>query len=206
MTDHLFLKWCREIQAIAQNGLAYSENPYDLERYEQLRDLAARMLSSRTDMDLHFFHDLFKKENGYATPKIDVRGAVFQNNRVLLVRERSDGLWTLPGGWADINDSPSEAVTREIEEEAGIETRCVKLVALYDRNKHHHPPMYFHAYKAFFICEYVDGIPVASGETSDVGYFSKSNYPDLSTSRVTKAQINKLFEHRRDMSLPTEFD
>jgi len=204
--DHVFLKWCREIQATAQNGLAYSENPYDLERYEQLRDLAARMLSSKTDMDLQFFHDLFKQENGYATPKIDVRGAVFQDNRILLVRERSDGLWTLPGGWADVNDSPSEAVMREIEEEAGIETRCVKLVALYDRNKHRHPPMYFHAYKAFFICEHIKGIPVAGVETSDVGYFSEGHYPDLSTSRVTEAQVSKLFEHHRDMSLPTEFD
>ena len=204
--DHLFLKWCREIQAIAQNGLAYSENPYDLERYEQLRDLTARMLSSKTDMDLKFFQDLFKQENGYATPKIDVRGAVFQNKKILLVRERSDGLWTLPGGWADVNDSPSEAVTREIEEEAGIETRCIKLVALYDRNKHSHPFMYFHAYKVFFICEHIKGIPVAGVETSDVTYFSENNYPDLSTSRVTEAQISKLFEHYRDMSLPTEFD
>jgi ADP-ribose pyrophosphatase YjhB (NUDIX family) len=204
--DHSFIKWCREIQAIAQNGLAYSENPYDLERYEQLRDLAARMISSKTDNNIPFFHDLFKQENGYATPKIDVRGAVFQDNRILLVREKSDGLWTLPGGWADINDSPSEAVTREIEEEAGIETRCVKLVALYDRNKHPHPPMYFHAYKAFFVCEYISGIPAAGVETSDVGYFTEGNYPDLSTGRVTVAQVNKLFEHYRDMSLPTEFD
>lgn len=204
--DPVFLKWCREVQAIAQNGLAYSENPYDLERYEQLRDLAAQMLSSKTDMNLQFFRDLFKQESGYATPKIDVRGAVFRNKKILLVKEKSDGLWTLPGGWADINDSPSEAVTREIKEEAGIETRCLKLVALFDRNKHPHPPMYFHAYKAFFICKHVKGTPVAGVETSDVGYFSEGHYPDLSTSRVTETQINKLFEHHRDMALPTEFD
>ena len=204
--DPVFLKWCREVQAIAQNGLAYSENPYDLERYEQLRDLAAQILSSKTDMNLQFFRDLFKQESGYATPKIDVRGGVFQNKKILLVKEQSDGLWTLPGGWADINDSPSEAVMREIKEEAGIETRCLKLVALFDRNKHPHPPMYFHTYKAFFICEHIKGTPIAGADTSDVGYFSEGHYPDLSTSRVTENQINILFEHHRDMALPTEFD
>jgi len=142
----------------------------------------------------------------HATPKVDVRGAVFQAHRVLLVRERSDGLWTLPGGWADVGESPAEAVVREIREESGFETQVCKLVALYDRNKHAHPPMLFHVYKAFFLCDLVGGSASPSLETSEVAFFGWKDISHLSTARVTVRQIERLFAHHANRGLPTEFD
>ena len=142
----------------------------------------------------------------HATPKVDVRGAVFQAHRVLLVRERSDGLWTLPGGWAEVGESPAETVVREIREESGFETQVCKLVALYDRNKHAHPPMLFHVYKAFFLCDLVGGSASPSLETSEVAFFGWKDIPQLSTARVTVRQIERLFAHHANRGLPTEFD
>ena len=150
--------------------------------------------------------NLLRGEQGYATPKMDVRGAVFQANRLLFVREASDGLWTLPGGWADVGESPAEAVIREIREESGFETQVCKLVALYDRNKHAHPPMLFHVYKAFFLCDLVGGSASPSLETSEVAFFGWEEIPRLSAARVTVRQIEKLFTHHMNRELPTEFD
>jgi len=151
-------------------------------------------------------HNLLQGEQGYATPKIDVRGAVFHENHLLFVREKSDGLWTLPGGWADVGESPAEAVIREIWEESGFETQVCKLVALYDRNKHEHPPMLFHAYKAFFLCDLVGGSASPSLETSEVAFFGQEELPQLSIARVTVRQIARLFVHHTQRELHTEFD
>ena len=136
----MWIAWARRLQAIAQNGLMFSQDPFDRERYEHVRNVAAEILAAFSDLDTALISHLLSGEQGYATPKVDVRGAVFRENRVLLVREHSDGLWTLPGGWADVGESPAEAVVREIREESGFETQVCKLVALYDRNKHEHPP------------------------------------------------------------------
>lgn len=201
-----WLVWVRRLQAIAQNGLLFSQDPFDRERYEQVRSVAAEVLASYTEMDTALIRPLFRAEQGYATPKIDVRGAVFHDNRVLLVREQSDGLWTLPGGWADVGESPAEAVVREIREESGFETQVCKLVALYDRNKHGHPAMLFHVYKAFFLCDLVGGRAATSHETSAVAFFSREELPPLSTARVTVPQIDRLFAHHTHRALPTEFD
>jgi ADP-ribose pyrophosphatase YjhB (NUDIX family) len=200
------LEWARQVQAIAQSGLAYSENHYDRERYEQLQDLVSSILSLELEISEVDAKKLWLQEEGYATPKVDVRGAVFLDDKILLVRERADGKWTLPGGWADINDSPSESVIREIREESGFSTKAVKLAALYDRNRHAHPPMVYHVYKLFFICDIVSGAASVSHETTGVEFFSSSNLPELSVARVTQDQILRLFEHNKNREMPTDFD
>jgi len=201
-----WIAWVRRLQAIAQNGLTFSRDPFDRERYEQVRSVAEEILTSAADIDPALVSNLLRGEQGYATPKVDVRGAVFREHRVLLVREHSDGLWTLPGGYADVGESPAEAVVREIREESGFETQVCKLVALYDRNKHSQPPMLFHVYKAFFLCDLVGGSATTSHETSEVAFFSQAELPSLSTARVTGHQIERLFAHHTNRALPTEFD
>ena len=143
---------------------------------------------------------------GYATPKVDVRGVVFRDEKILLVKERRDGRWTLPGGWADVNDSPGEATVREVYEESGYSTRAIKLLACYDRHKHGHPPFAFHIYKLFFQCELLGGKPTNSIETEDVGWFSENEIPPLSLPRVTPEQIARFFEHHNHPNWPTDFD
>ena len=135
-----------------------------------------------------------------------MRGGVFRGDEVLLVRERSDGRWTLPGGWVDVNDAPSEAVAREILEESGYQARAVKLAALIDKNRHPHPPGIHHIYKLFFLCELTGGGPAASGETDAVEFFRVGSLPELSTGRVLAAQVERLYQHRLDPALPTDFD
>ncbi|MBN1428590.1 MAG: NUDIX hydrolase [Anaerolineae bacterium] len=201
-----WIDWFQRLQAIAHNGLTYAENHYDIERYEKIRDLAIEMASANTGATPRKINDLFALENGYITPKIDVRGAVFKDHTILLVREKGDGLWSLPGGWADVGDAPSEAVEREIYEESGYKTHAVKLIAAYDRNRHEHDPYPFHAYKLFFLCELIGGEACASNETIDVGFFAENALPPLSTTRVTTKQIGRIFEHQRCPNLPTDFD
>jgi ADP-ribose pyrophosphatase YjhB (NUDIX family) len=202
-----WLAWTREIEAIAQTGLAFTQDIYDRERYERLHGLACKMMAERSGLDLTIIEGLFAGEHGYATPKIDVRGAAFQDGKILLVQELADdGRWTLPGGWADVNRSPREAIVAEMREEAGIEVIPVKLAALYDRRKHPHPPLPFHIYKLFFLCEIVGGTPAPGMETGGVGFFTLDSLPELSTSRVLAPQIARMFAHRAAPDLPTEFD
>ena len=201
-----WLTWARKLQAIGQNGLAYSKDPFDIERFEELRELALEILQNYTDSDLPRIRDLFAGEHGHATPKVDVRGVVFNEDAILLVRERSEGKWTLPGGWVDVNESPSESVAREVFEESGYQTKALKLLACYDRNRHPHPPHPYHVYKIFFHCEILGGSPCTSSETDGVDFFNQDAIPELSTGRVTSAQIDRFFEFLRSPDLPTDFD
>jgi ADP-ribose pyrophosphatase YjhB (NUDIX family) len=203
-----WLAWARRLQAIAQTGLTYSTQHYDTERYEAVRGIAAEMMAagSTPPIDAGTLVDFFSREAGYATPKVDVRAAVFENDRILLVREREDGLWTLPGGWADVGDSPSFAAVRETKEESGYEVVARKLAAVLDRNRHGHPPIPYHAYKLFFLCDLTGGAAAASYETLEVGFFAENELPPLSLTRVTAAQIAHLFEHYRHPEWPTSFD
>jgi ADP-ribose pyrophosphatase YjhB (NUDIX family) len=203
---HAVLEWARKIQAIAQNGLAFSRDPYDRERYAQLQELVASLLSQELDTPLETARAFWEAERGYATPKLDVRGGVFRGAEVLLVRERSDGCWTLPGGWVDVNEAPSEAVAREILEESGYRARAVKLAMLVDKSRHPHPPGVHHIYKLFFLCELTGGAPATSLETDAVGFFPVGALPQLSTGRVLAAQIERLYRHRLEPALPTDFD
>lgn len=204
--NEALVRWAQKIQALSQTGLTYATDPYDRERYEKLRGIAAEMLAAPLGADPPQIAALFRAEEGYATPKVDVRGVVIRDGRVLLVRERSDGLWTLPGGWADVGDPPGHAVERELREESGYEARAVKLLALYDRSLHGHPPMAFHVYKAFFRCEITGGEPTLSDETDGVDFFAPDALPPLSVERVTAEQIARFFDHFHHPDWPTDFD
>ncbi|MBD1995595.1 NUDIX hydrolase [Leptolyngbya sp. FACHB-541] len=208
-----WLEWSQQLQAIAQNGFAYCQNPYDLERYEQVRQLAAEIMAAHTGVEPSFVYSLFEQEEGYATPKVDVRGAVFREDKILLVKEREDGRWTLPGGWVDVGESPSQAVEREVYEESGYQTKATKLLALFDRNhaRHGHPPFHHHVYKLFFHCEILDSAPQESHksenhETEAVAFFAEHQIPELSLTRVMPTQIARLFEHLRHPDWATDFD
>lgn len=212
--DPNWLVWAKRLTALAQNGLTYSKDIYDTERYEEVRTIAAEMLAAGSGADAAYIGDLFAFETGHITPKVDVRGAVFRDGRILLVRERSDGLWTLPGGWADPGESPGESVVREVYEESGYRTRAAKLLAVYDRDRHGHPPLPHSVYKLYFRCELLDDIPTPRGqhsgasyvETDDVDFFPADALPALSLSRVTPAQIARFFAHARHAEWPTDFD
>lgn len=200
------LQWAREIQAIAQTGLSYAHNPYDVERYAQLRTIAAQMMSAGDDPARADLESLFADQVGHATPKIDVRAAVFRDDAILLVQGADDGTWSLPGGWADPGESPSEAVSRETLEESGYRVKVNRLLALYDRDRHNHPPMAFHVYKLFFDCHVVDGAPSTSLETTAAEFFNEHTLPRLSLTRVLPNQITRLFELHRNPDLPADFD
>lgn len=197
----------RRLLALAQTGLHFCKDPYDRERYQEVAQIAAELLARETDASAADLLARWQADDGYITPKMDVRGACFrEDGRVLLVRERLDGKWTLPGGWADVNDSPSWAVEKEIEQESGFTARAVKVAALYDRNKHGHPHYLFHAWKAFFICEITGGAARLSTETDGVDFFELRALPELSLGRTTPKQIQRMYEHHMQRSLPTDFD
>jgi ADP-ribose pyrophosphatase YjhB (NUDIX family) len=197
----------RQLQALAQTGLTYTTGHYDRERYQTISEIAAQLMALQCDTPLETFRQLFRAQDGYATPKVDVRAAIFRAGRVLLVQEAADGLWTMPGGWADVNDSPAEAAEREAMEESGFQVKAVKLAAVFDRAKQgQEPPFPFHVYKLFFLCEILGGSPQASAETLAVDFFAPDALPPLSTTRIVRGQILRLFEHSRNPALPTEFD
>ena len=204
--NHKWLEWVTKLQAIAQNGLTYTENPFDVERYKSLRAIAAEIMATYSNVEPSYGVDLVAREVGYATPKVDVRGAVFLNDTILLVREREDGCWALPGGWADVGDSPSEVVVREIYEESGYHTRAIKLLAVYDRDRHGHPPLSHYVYKLFFQCELVSGSPSPSIETDEVAFFGENEIPQLSLGRVVPEQVARVFQHYRHPDWATDFD
>ena len=200
------LDWARKVQAIAHNGLHFTQDSFERERYTQLQELADSILAAELDIPLGAARALWDKEQGYATPKVDVRGGVFDGDRVLLVRERSDGGWTLPGGWVDVNDAPSEAVAREIYEESGYRAKATKLAMLVDKNRHPHPPSVHHIYKLFFLCDLTGGAAKTSNETDGVDFFPVRSLPNLSVDRALSSQIERLYEHHLNRALPTDFD
>ena len=209
MPDPDWLIWGREIQALAQTGLAFGSDPFDLQRYAALRRLAARIMAAHTGTDQPRIEALFAEETGYATPKIGVRAAVFDAaERVLMVREVVDAhRWTLPGGWADVNQTPAQSVVREVFEESGYHVRPVKLAAVWDRAMQAEPETAFSVVRLFFICTLTGGSPATSLETSEIGWFAETDIPaDLSLRRTLPGQISRMFAHWRDPGLPTEFD
>ncbi len=209
MADPDWLTWTRELQAIAQTGLAFEPNDYDRERYEMLRSLASRMMAAHTAAGADRIEALFATETGYATPKVDVRGAVFdRDDRLLLVREVADsGRWTLPGGWADVNLTPAENVIKEVREESGYRVKVRKLAAVWDRTRQGHSPTVFSCCKLFYVCDIVGGAAETGPETSEVRWFSEGELPDdLSLGRVLPGQLRRMFVHGRDSALAADFD
>lgn len=202
-----WLEWAKRLQAIAQNGLTFAEGHFDVERYEQVRRIAAEMLADESGANVEDVLDLFVREKDYATPKVDVRGAAFQDGKVLLVKECSDGKWSLPGGWADVGESPSESVEREVWEESGFTVKAKRLAAIYDRSKHPHKPlMHYHVYKLFFLCEITGGEATTSDETEEIAFFDEGDLPELSITKILPEQIARMFDHYRRPELPTYFD
>jgi ADP-ribose pyrophosphatase YjhB (NUDIX family) len=204
-----WLDWAQRLAALAQAGLSYDPQPFDRQRYEQLREIAAEMLAAQGDIAFEPAKLLLEDERGHPTPKVDCRAVVIRDEKVLLVQEKLDNnRWTLPGGWVDVGESPSRAVEREAWEESGYRVRAVKLLALYDRNLHDHPPHFYHIYKLFFRCELLseerDDAP--NLETAGVAFWGLDELPELSIGRVTRAQLARFFEHHHQPDLPTDFD
>ena len=197
------------LSALAQDGLAFAASDYDVDRYQRAGGLAAELLSALSGRPAEELAIELGRDSGYATPKIDVRGVIFDDQeRVLLMREKIDGRWSLPGGWADPGDAPSAAVTREILEETGYHSAAVKLIACWDRDvQGNPPPLPVHVYKLFFLCR-ADGPvqPPAALETLDVGWFGMDALPPLSVGRVNRPQLERALAHHRDPALPTDFD
>ena len=198
-----------KLSALAQDGLTFAANPYEVDRYQQVSRLATDLLAALSRRPADELAIELGRDSGYATPKVDVRGAIFDDQqRVLLMQERTDGRWSLPGGWADPGDSPSSAVTREILEETGYHSSAVKLIACWDREiQQNPPPLPVHVYKLFFLCR-PDGTvqPPAALETLDVGWFAMDGLPALSLGRVNHRQLERALAHHLDPGLPTEFD
>jgi 8-oxo-dGTP pyrophosphatase MutT (NUDIX family) len=196
----------RRLLALAHTGLHYTENEFEKERYEEVIRIATDLIAHGDSHQAAHLQVVWQVEDGYVTPKLDVRGAIFRGNEVLLVRERSDGNWTVPGGFADVNESPSVAILKEIEQESGYTARVVKLAAVHDRNIHNYPAFMFHLWKLLFVCEITGGTPQHSMETDGVEFFPLDALPMLSTGRITAAQLRLLHAHHLNPQLPAEFD
>lgn len=201
-----WLDWAREVQALAQTGHYYAENDYQRQRYRRLTEIAAEIIQSHTDLEYEPLLAVFQAQAGYSTPRVDVRGAVFQDGKLLLVRERMDNAWTMPGGWADVGDRPSQAAEREVWEEAGFRVQARKLVGVYDGNRVG-PLDLFHAYKLVFLCEILSGEARPSDETSEVAFFGLDDIPPaLSGERTKPRHIQDAFAAYKDPSLAAVFD
>ena len=190
---------------IAQAGLTYTQNPFDRERYHQLLEIAAEMLSDGAGWTWRGAQAV-EGETGYATPKLDVRGVIFRGDEILLVKELADGGWTLPGGWIDLNEPPHLAAEREVWEELGYQVSAVKLLGVYDRNLHGFPPLIYHAYKLFILMRADRGEPTTSIETGGAEFFAEDCLPPLSLARVTPELMARVFEHHRHPEWPTDLD
>lgn len=203
-----WLMWARRVEAISRIGLIYAEIPYDRERYEQLHELSQEMLAHYTDAGTGRIAEWFAAQPGYATPKVDVRGACFREGKILLVQERSDGAWCLPGGWADVGDVPSLAAEREVHEEAGFECKSRKLIALLDANRHPNEPLIaYHAYKIIFMCDLIgEGSGAPNHETSEVKFFARDEIPSLSFYRTSPELVAECFAHFDDPQRAATFD
>jgi len=201
-----WLEWAREIQALAQTGDHYAANDFQRERYHRLAEIAAEIVSEHTALDSTGIMEIYLSQAGYATPKVDVRAAAFRGDKLLLVRERSDGGWTMPGGWADVGDAPSESAEREAWEEAGFLVKARKLGGVYDANRIS-PMELMHAYKVVFLCEVISGEATPSAETSEVAFFTLNEIPlPLSEKRTPLRIIQDAFNAINNPGWAAVFD
>lgn len=198
--EHQWLIWAKQIQAISQAGLAYTKDVYDKERFEMLRAISVEILEHYTSVKMEQIRDLFANDVGYPTPKVDVRAVIFRENEILLVQEKLDGKWSLPGGWADIGLTPKEVAVKEVVEETGLQVEAVRLLGVLDKKCHDHPPSSQHVYKLFIMCEVIGGELTGGLETAQAKYFAWDALPPLSMARNTPDQIKQCFELRSDAS------
>ncbi len=201
-----WLEWAREIQALCQTGLAFSTAPYDLQRYRRMMEIAAEVVAAHTGLAAESLCENFLRQPGYATPKIDVRGAVVQDGSILLVQERVDSRWSMPGGWADVGDLPSAMVAREVEEESGMIVRARTVLGVYDANRGGGALEFYHAFKIVFLCEVLGGALRAGDETKDARFFPFDGIPPLSSPRTDRRHLLEVQAHVSDPSRPAAFD
>ncbi|HMD80938.1 MAG TPA: NUDIX hydrolase N-terminal domain-containing protein [Anaerolineales bacterium] len=200
-----WLKWAREIFSLSQSGITYSGNQYDIERYKRLQEITAEMIASQSWIEKETVLESFSMQAGYITPKIDVRGAVIRDDKILLIQERADGKWAMPGGWADLGNAPASVAEREVWEESGFRVRAEKVVAVIDANRIQ-PMEFYHAYKIIFLCTLLDGEPRVSHETLAVDFFGLNNLPPLSMYRTDENMLREVFAHIENPDRPTLFD
>ena len=201
-----WLHWTSELQSIAQAGLTFSTDRYDIERYEKIRNIVVEILHEYTEIDHKKIRELFASETGYQTPKVDIRASVFKNNKILMIKEKADGAWALPGGWADVNSSVSESAIRECSEEAGAIVTPKRIIAIHLANKHNNPDFPFTIYKIFVECELVENCFKENTETLDAQFFEADMLPELSFERNTPDQIKMCFEAKKCEVFETIFD
>jgi ADP-ribose pyrophosphatase YjhB (NUDIX family) len=201
-----WLEWAREIQALAQTGLHYAPDDYHRDRYRRLMDIAVEITSESANLPKANVEGAFLAARGYATPKVSVRGAVFRAGKILLVRERSDGGWSMPGGWADVGDSPAAMVEREVMEESGLQVRATRLVGVYDKNNEIGQREVMHLYDLVFLCDDLGGEPHSSDETSEARFFGQEEIPPLSVIRTSPRYLRAAFSSAQNPLLPAEFD
>jgi ADP-ribose pyrophosphatase YjhB (NUDIX family) len=200
-----WMEWAREIFSLSQAGLTYCKNEFDLERYKRLQEITAEMIASQSDLEKQAVLDNFSMQAGYVTPKIDVRGAVVREGKILLIQERADDRWSMPGGWADLGNAPASVAEREVWEESGYRVKAEKVIAVLDANRIE-PMEFYHAYKIIFLCKLLGGEPRISHETLAVDFFDPNALPPLSIFRTNEAMLAEVFAHVRDPLRPTAFD
>ncbi|HSK66257.1 MAG TPA: NUDIX hydrolase [Anaerolineales bacterium] len=200
-----WLAWTREIFSLSQSGITYSGNEYDIQRYKRLQEITAEIIESQSGTAKESALESFSMQAGYITPKIDVRGAVVHEGKILLIQERADGRWAMPGGWADLGNAPASVAEREVWEESGFQVKAEKVVAVLDA-KPVEPMEFYHAYKIIFLCHLLDGEPHTSYETLAVDFFELSNLPPLSLYRTSESMLQEVFAHVKDPGRPTAFD
>ena len=200
-----WLEWAREIYSLSQSGITYSGNQYDIDRYSRLQEITAEMIASQSDMPKESVQESFSMQAGYITPKVDVRGAVVRDNKILLIQERADDKWAMPGGWADLGNSPASVAEREVFEESGFHVKAEKVVSVIDANRIQ-PLEFYHAYKIIFLCKLLDGEPRISHETLAVDFFELNKLPLLSIYRTNEDMLREVFAHVQDPDRPTAFD
>ena len=199
------INWAAELQSLAQAGLAYGRDKFDIERFKRIREIAEEMISCKSGLSLEQVKNLLCDEIGYPTPKIDTRAAIFKDEEILLVRE-SDGRWALPGGWCEVNTSPAENTIKEAKEEAGLDVVIEKVIAVQDRTKHNAPSFVFGVTKIFYLCTALGGKFTANIETTESKYFAENKLPILSEGKCTAEQIKLCFKAHRAKVWETQFD
>lgn len=200
-----WIEWAQEIFSLSQSGLTYSGNEYDVQRYKRLQEITAEMIASQSEIEKRTVLESFSMQAGYITPKVDVRGAVVRDGKILLIQERADDHWAMPGGWADLGNSPKSVAEREVWEESGFRVKAEKVVAVLDANRIE-PFEFYHAYKIIFLCTLLDGEPRTSHETLAVDFFDPDHLPPLSIYRTNQDMIQEVFAHIQNPDRPTAFD
>ncbi len=200
-----WLEWAKELQFIAQAGLTYSKDAFDIERFERIREISAEIVSRQTGLPLEKVKDLFCNEEGFQTPKLDTRAAIFKDNKILLVKEKN-GTWSLPGGWVDVNQTIKSNTIKEVKEEAGLDVEATRIIAVQDRNLHNLPPYAYNVCKVFVLCEAQGGDFQPNIETIESGYFSLDEIPPLAEEKNNKEQIEMCFAAYRDKDWEVQFD